>query len=184
MNKMIAVTIRPVATTTTARAELPPHRCCSAPSWAEALRPRRPVPARRCPATPRTAAATPCAGRRSPDGRRTQARARGACAGRPAPAPPDRPSGSSRRSQPRLPCSPVRRQAILPARNAHTLGNLVSRLVVARHGRRGGPGEVVVQHLPERGGLFQADVLHRLVETGDRPAVHLLVRAVAAVEIG
>jgi len=69
-----------------------------------------------------------------------------------------------------------------PLRNAYALGNLVSGLVVAGHFRGGGPGEVVVQDLPERSGLFQADVLHRLVETLDRPAVHLLMRAVAAVD--
>ena len=39
-----------------------------------------------------------------------------------------------------------------------------------------------MQHLPEWPGRFQARVLHCLVETGDRPAVHLLVRAIAAVD--
>jgi hypothetical protein len=68
-----------------------------------------------------------------------------------------------------------------PSRNAHALGNLVSRLGVAGHFRGGGPGEVIVQDLPERPGRFQAGILHRLVETLDRPPVHLLVRAVAAV---
>ncbi len=36
-----------------------------------------------------------------------------------------------------------------PSRDGQALGDVVSRLVVARHGRRGGPGEIVVQHLPE-----------------------------------
>src|SRR6266571_6398477 len=67
-----------------------------------------------------------------------------------------------------------------PSRNAEALGDIVSRLVVARHGRRGGPGEIVVQYMPEWLGRVQPHVLQRLVETGDRPAVHLLVWAVAA----
>ena len=78
MNKMIAITIRPGATTAAAR--------LICPSRAKAPRPRRPGPARRCPATPRTAAAIPGADHRSPHGPRTQARARGACAGTPSPA--------------------------------------------------------------------------------------------------
>src|SRR5690348_12760532 len=69
-----------------------------------------------------------------------------------------------------------------PARNAQALRNLVGRLVIARHGVCRGPGEVVVQHLPQRPARVQAGVLHRLVETGDRPPVHLLVRAIAAVD--
>src|SRR6266516_5094561 len=59
-----------------------------------------------------------------------------------------------------------------PSRDGQALGDVVSRLVVARHGRRGGPGEIVVQHLPEWPGRVQPRVLQRLVETGDRPAVH------------
>ena len=40
-----------------------------------------------------------------------------------------------------------------------------------------------MQDLPERPGRFrQADVLHRLIETLDRPPVYLLTWAVAAVE--
>ena len=50
---------------------------------------------------------------------------------------------------------------------------------VASHGGRGGPGEVVVQHLPERVG-GQPDFRQGLIETGDRPAVPFLVHAVAA----
>jgi hypothetical protein len=61
-------------------------------------------------------------------------------------------------------------------------GTLVSGLVVAGHFRRGGPGEVAVQDLPERPGRFQAGILHRLAGTLDRPPVHLLMRAVATVD--
>src|SRR5215831_12951784 len=69
-----------------------------------------------------------------------------------------------------------------PFRNAHAFGDLVGGLVIARHRGCGGPGEVVVQHLSQRPGRVQANVLHGLVETGDRPAVHIRVRAIAAVE--
>src|SRR5260221_14526191 len=48
--------------------------------------------------------------------------------------------------------------------------------------RRGGPGKVVVQHLPQGLGRVQPDVLQCLVEPGDRLAVHLLVWAVAAMD--
>src|SRR5690348_17032849 len=62
-----------------------------------------------------------------------------------------------------------------PARDAHAFGDIVSTVVVARHGRGGGPGEVVVQHVPQGFGRVQPHVLQCLAETGDRPAVHLLV---------
>jgi hypothetical protein len=39
-----------------------------------------------------------------------------------------------------------------------------------------------VQHLTQRPASWQAGILHGQVETGDGPAVHLLVRAVAAVQ--
>lgn len=45
-----------------------------------------------------------------------------------------------------------------PSRNNQALRDIVGRLVVARHGRRGGPGEVVVQDLPEWLGRFQSHV--------------------------
>src|SRR5690349_13959841 len=69
-----------------------------------------------------------------------------------------------------------------PSRDAHAFGDIVSTVVVARHGRGGGPGEVVVQHLPQGFGRVQPHVLECLAETGDRPAVHLLVWAVAAMD--
>jgi hypothetical protein len=52
----------------------------------------------------------------------------------------------------------------------------------AGHGRSGRPGEVVVQHCPDRVVLGQCDVRHRLIEAGDRSPIHLLVRSVAAVD--
>ena len=64
---------------------------------------------------------------------------------------------------------------------AQAVGHIVGGAVIARHRRRGGPREVVVQHLPERLVGGQPDVLQRLVEAGDRSPVHLVVRAVAAV---
>lgn len=39
-----------------------------------------------------------------------------------------------------------------------------------------------MQRLPERTSCLQPHVFHSLVETGDRPTVHLLMRAVAAVD--
>ena len=54
--------------------------------------------------------------------------------------------------------------------------------MVPRHRRCRGPGEVVVQHLPDRVVLGESDVRHGLVEAGDRPPVHLLVRPISAVE--
>jgi len=36
-----------------------------------------------------------------------------------------------------------------PSRDAQAFGDIVSGGVVARHGRRGSPGEVVVQYLPQ-----------------------------------
>jgi hypothetical protein len=39
-----------------------------------------------------------------------------------------------------------------------------------------------VQHAAESSVSVEPDVSHRLVETGDRPAVHLVVRAVPAVD--
>ena len=67
-----------------------------------------------------------------------------------------------------------------PLRNAQAIGHVAR--WVAGHGRGGRPGEVVVQHGPGRVVLEQSDVRQRLVEAGDRPAVHLLVRSVAAVD--
>jgi len=61
------------------------------------------------------------------------------------------------------------------------LGNIVRGIVVARHGRRRGPSEVVVKCLPEGPVLGQSDVDQGLVEAGNRAEVHLLVWSVAAV---
>ena len=69
-----------------------------------------------------------------------------------------------------------------PARDAQALRHVVGGLVVGGHGRGSGPGEVVMQHLPQ-GFLGDACIFECLVEAGDRALVHLLVRAVAAVDI-
>jgi hypothetical protein len=52
--------------------------------------------------------------------------------------------------------------------------------VIAGHGRVGGPGEVIVQHLAQRVGV-EFDVGESLVEAGDGAAIHFVVFAVAAV---
>src|SRR6266542_2086888 len=63
-----------------------------------------------------------------------------------------------------------------PARDAQAFGYVVGGVVVGKHGCGGGPGEVVVQHLPQRL-LGEADVCQRLVKASDRALVHFLVRA-------
>jgi iron complex transport system substrate-binding protein len=67
-----------------------------------------------------------------------------------------------------------------PAGDTQALRDHLVASVVPRHVRRGGPGEIVVQHLPERFG-GEAGVGEGEIEAGDRPFVHLLVRTVAAV---
>ena len=53
--------------------------------------------------------------------------------------------------------------------------------MVAGHRCRGRPGEVVVQHLPERIVPRQPDINQSHVEAGDRAAVHFVVLPVSAV---
>jgi len=53
--------------------------------------------------------------------------------------------------------------------------------MVTRHRGRGSPREVIVQHTPEPLVAGEADIFQRLIETSDRPLVHLLVQPVAAV---
>jgi transcriptional regulator with XRE-family HTH domain len=67
-----------------------------------------------------------------------------------------------------------------PVREGQAVRDNVTTVAVLRQVRPGRPREVVVQHLPERLG-GEAGVAERLVEADDRPVVHLLVRAVAAV---
>ena len=50
-----------------------------------------------------------------------------------------------------------------------------------RHRGRGNPREVIVQHTPKPLVAGEADILQRLIETSDRPLVHLLVQPVTAV---
>jgi len=66
-------------------------------------------------------------------------------------------------------------------RERESVGDVIGRLVVARHRRRGRPGEVLVQHTPELTVSGQAYVIHRPVEASDGALVHLLVRTVATV---
>ena len=55
-----------------------------------------------------------------------------------------------------------------PLRNAQAVRHVVRRLVIAGHGRCGRPGEVVVQHSPDRVALAQCDV-----RPGPRPIERL-----------
>ena len=54
--------------------------------------------------------------------------------------------------------------------------------MVAGHGCRGRPSEVVVQHLSQRRVVGQCDVSQSLVEASDGAAIHLVVNPVAAVD--
>ena len=69
-----------------------------------------------------------------------------------------------------------------PMRDSQTVRHLVGRAVVAGHGGRRCPLEVIVQHFAEPVVAAEADVDERLIETRDRSTVHLLVRTVAAVD--
>ena len=61
-----------------------------------------------------------------------------------------------------------------------TAWDLVCGVVITGHRGRGGPCEIIVQHASELFILGQAGIFQRLIETRDRPLVHLLVRPVAA----
>lgn len=60
---------------------------------------------------------------------------------------------------------------------------IVCGVVVTGHRRCGGPREVIVQHASEALVAVETRILEGLIETGDCPLVHLLVRAVAAVNL-
>src|SRR5690349_3419624 len=68
-----------------------------------------------------------------------------------------------------------------PARDPEVTGDGAGVVRVSRQPVGRGPGEVVVEDATQREDL-EAHVLHRRIEAGDRPAIHLLVRAVPAVE--
>ena len=92
-----------------------------------------------------------------------------------------RPAGSGSGSSP-----PVLSRTEAGDRPRTTAGSAAERHVVggpvvARHRGRGRPGEVVVQH-GAGPASSSADVGQRQVEAVDRPSVHLLVGAVAAVQ--
>src|SRR5262245_31931471 len=67
-----------------------------------------------------------------------------------------------------------------PSGNDKAIRDVVRRLVVARHRRRGCPGEIVVQYAAERVGR-DPYIVQSPIEARDRTLVHLLVQAVAAV---
>src|SRR5262249_16790124 len=68
-----------------------------------------------------------------------------------------------------------------PAGDPQAVRNVGLVLVVHRHRRVRRPREIVVEGAPELG-IGDHGIVHRLVETRDRAAVHLLVRTVAAVQ--
>src|SRR5580692_2369354 len=68
-----------------------------------------------------------------------------------------------------------------PLRDVQTVWHILCRAVVARHCGRRSPREVIVQHAPKPLVAGEADIFQSLIETSDRPLVHLLVQPVAAV---
>ena len=68
-----------------------------------------------------------------------------------------------------------------PLGYVQAVGHILCQVVVTRHRGRGRPREVIVQHLSEPLVGGEVDIFQRLIETSDRPLVHLLVRPVAAV---
>src|SRR5262249_6135771 len=68
-----------------------------------------------------------------------------------------------------------------PLRDVQTVRHILWRVVVTSHRGRGGPCEVIMQHPSEPLVAGNADIFQRLIETSDRPLIHLLVRTVAAV---
>src|SRR5262245_4653624 len=68
-----------------------------------------------------------------------------------------------------------------PLGDGQTFRHILCRVLVSGHRGRGGPREVIVQHAPEPLVAREPYIFKRLIETRDRPLVHLLVRPVAAV---
>jgi quercetin dioxygenase-like cupin family protein len=69
-----------------------------------------------------------------------------------------------------------------PVGDGQTVRHIIGGVVVSGHRGGGCPREVVVQHLSDLLVVSKADVGQRLIETGDRPMVHLLMRTIAAVD--
>src|SRR5262245_37612524 len=61
-----------------------------------------------------------------------------------------------------------------PLRDVQAGRHIVCRTVVTSHRGRGSPGEVIMQDAPEPLVAGEAGVFQRLIETNDRPLVHLL----------
>src|SRR5262249_20893739 len=67
-----------------------------------------------------------------------------------------------------------------PLRDLQTIRHILCRVVITSHRGSRGPREVIVQHASEALVAREPDIFQRLIETRDRPLVHLLVRPVAA----
>jgi hypothetical protein len=70
-----------------------------------------------------------------------------------------------------------------PMRDAQAVGHIISGPMVASHRCRGGPREVVVQHLSQNSFAGKSHIGQSLVETSNRPAIHFLVLSVSAVHL-
>src|ERR1700741_3346455 len=68
-----------------------------------------------------------------------------------------------------------------PLRDLQFVRHIVRRAMVMSHRGRGCPREVIVQHASEPLVVIKLGIMQRLIETGDRALVHLLVQPVAAV---
>jgi hypothetical protein len=69
-----------------------------------------------------------------------------------------------------------------PVWDGQTFRHIVRGAVVTSHRGRRRPREVVVQHMSEPLVITKTGIDERLIEAGNRPAVHLLVLAVAAMD--
>src|SRR5688572_7336356 len=68
-----------------------------------------------------------------------------------------------------------------PVRDAQPRRHIVCRVGVGGHRRSGRPRKVIVQHASEALVAREPGIFQGLIETRDRPLVHLLVRSVATV---
>ena len=69
-----------------------------------------------------------------------------------------------------------------PMRDLQTVRHIVCRPVISGHGGGSRPSKVVVEFLAQPVVAGNASVFQRLIETGDRATVHLLMRAISAVD--
>ena len=65
-------------------------------------------------------------------------------------------------------------------RDAEAHGHVIGGPMIAGHGCRSCPGEVVVKYLSQRSVVGESDVCKSLVKASNCPAIHFVVRAVAA----